>query len=371
MIPNAISKDRLPALDLLRFFAAVGVLAYHYVSSYLPYESLGPLLQAATLITRYGYLGVELFFMISGFVILWSAQGRTPTAFVVSRISRLYPTFWVAMLLTSAFLLLVPPHVPQMAAQEMDLRRLLANATMVPGMLNAERIDEVYWTLELEIRFYYLVFVLLMLRQMHNAEGWIYVWLGICCIAVFYTVPWSFGFLSLMPYGPFFIAGSLLYIIYSSGWSKVRGGALFITLTLCVILSLEVRAGFITPDAISAWVVTLTVVGFFAAFLILIRFPRLIRESRLTYRLGALTYPLYLTHAAIGGMMIKYMGLRIGGSAALLVTIIIAFVIAQALVILVDEPARKPMARACNKAIAPFVAIISSLRSRKEKGPVP
>ncbi len=365
MIPNAVSKDRLPALDLLRFFAAVGVLAYHYLSSYLPFESLGSLLQSATLITRYGYLGVELFFMISGFVILWSAQGRTPTAFVVSRISRLYPTFWVAMLLTSAFLLLVTPHLPGMAIPEIDLKRLLANATMLPGMLNAERIDGVYWTLELEIRFYFLVFVLLMLRQMRNAEWWIYAWLVICCIAALYIVPWLIGFLSLMPYGPFFIAGSLLYIIYSSGWSKVRGGALLITLTLCVILSLEVRSSFITPDVISAWVVPLTVVGFFAAFLILIRFPRVIRQSRLTYRLGALTYPLYLTHAAIGGLVLKYMVPRIGVCAALLVATITAFVIAQALVVLVDEPARKPMARACNRAIAPFVAAVSSLGARK------
>jgi peptidoglycan/LPS O-acetylase OafA/YrhL len=206
---------------------------------------------------------------------------------------------------------------------------------------------------------------------MPNAEGWLYAWLGICSIAAFYTVPWPISFLSVMPYGPFFIAGSLLYIIYSSGWSKVRGGALFVTLTLCVILSLEVRSGFINPDAISAWVVPLTVAGFFAAFLILIRFPKLIRTSRLTYRLGALTYPLYLTHAAIGSMMLKYMVPRIGVSAALLVTTIIAFVIAQALVVLVDEPARKPMAHACNRAIASFLTVVSSLRSRKEKGPVP
>jgi len=51
----------------------------------------------------HGYLGVNLFFMISGFVILWTARDRTPSGFVLSRITRLYPEFWIGVRLRSPF----------------------------------------------------------------------------------------------------------------------------------------------------------------------------------------------------------------------------------------------------------------------------
>ena len=47
-------------------------------------------------VTKYGYLGVNLFLLISGFVILVSSDGKSPRQFVISRIVRLYPTYWVA-----------------------------------------------------------------------------------------------------------------------------------------------------------------------------------------------------------------------------------------------------------------------------------
>jgi len=77
------SKARLYELDLLRFIAAISVLLYHYTfmgyaensiqgdyTSPIEYPMLAPF-------SQYTYLGVNLFFMISGFVILLSAHGMT------------------------------------------------------------------------------------------------------------------------------------------------------------------------------------------------------------------------------------------------------------------------------------------------------
>ena len=66
-------QQRVNEIDLLRFIAALAVVFFHYAFrgyaaddlSILPYPLLAPL-------AKYGYLGVELFFMISGFVILTS-----------------------------------------------------------------------------------------------------------------------------------------------------------------------------------------------------------------------------------------------------------------------------------------------------------
>ena len=90
-----MSKTRVNEIDLLRFFAALAVAFYHYAFrgyaannlSIMPYPLLEP-------IAKYGFLGVELFFMISGFVILMTAASGSLKGFIVSRIVRLYPAVW-------------------------------------------------------------------------------------------------------------------------------------------------------------------------------------------------------------------------------------------------------------------------------------
>lgn len=91
--------ERVGILDGMRFCAAMVVLLFHFafrswtsadIPTVVNYGLLGD-------ISKYGYLGVDLFFMISGFVILMSAEGRTATAFVRSRAIRLYPAYWFSV----------------------------------------------------------------------------------------------------------------------------------------------------------------------------------------------------------------------------------------------------------------------------------
>ena len=73
------SESRVPSLDLLRLAAVAAVILYHYgfwgpTSNGVPQVAL-PYLAA---FAQYGFLGVPVFFTISGFVIAYSAEGRTP-----------------------------------------------------------------------------------------------------------------------------------------------------------------------------------------------------------------------------------------------------------------------------------------------------
>ncbi len=103
-----VARSRVSELDLLRFFAAFSVLLYHYTfrgyaagdMSIMPYPLLAP-------ISKYGYLGVDLFFLISGFVILMSASSGSLKRFAISRIVRLYPAFWVCCTVTFIAIILL------------------------------------------------------------------------------------------------------------------------------------------------------------------------------------------------------------------------------------------------------------------------
>ena len=86
--------DRITTLDLLRLVAALAVVGFHYFFRGAAADGyLNVAYPSVATVAIYGYLGVNLFFLISGFVIAWSAEGRSWQAFAVARFARLYPGF--------------------------------------------------------------------------------------------------------------------------------------------------------------------------------------------------------------------------------------------------------------------------------------
>jgi peptidoglycan/LPS O-acetylase OafA/YrhL len=87
-----------PELNALRGFAAFAVMLFHYTSRYgqlYGYNDLLPFHMS------WGQYGVQLFFLISGFVIFMTlGRTRQPINFVVGRFSRLYPTYWAGVIAT-------------------------------------------------------------------------------------------------------------------------------------------------------------------------------------------------------------------------------------------------------------------------------
>lgn len=93
-------SGRLFELDLLRAISAMMVLMLHYLGSGSIERSRLQLLTGSVLgfpdlamPTRFGLLGVDYFFIISGVVIAWIAQGATLRSFAISRSARIVPTF--------------------------------------------------------------------------------------------------------------------------------------------------------------------------------------------------------------------------------------------------------------------------------------
>ena len=130
-------------LDLLRFIAALGVVNFHYFFGLTDKLSW----------YRYGNLGVELFFIISGFVISQSAATASTRNFILGRFIRLYPLFWIACTITYLVTLLMPNGTPVHFAE------YLISMTMLGDKLSSALgygglVDPSYWTLAVELMFY-------------------------------------------------------------------------------------------------------------------------------------------------------------------------------------------------------------------------
>ncbi|MEL7088997.1 MAG: acyltransferase family protein [Planctomycetota bacterium] len=87
--------SRIQLLDYGRFGAAIAVVGYHWFFNGIHNGKIDSLeLQPwAVESVKYGYLGVEFFFMISGYVIFFSAKNRSAAQFATLRATRLYPAF--------------------------------------------------------------------------------------------------------------------------------------------------------------------------------------------------------------------------------------------------------------------------------------
>lgn len=277
-----MNKDkRVPELDLLRFLAALSVVIYHFG------RDLG------TRATEFGFLGVQLFFMISGFVILWTAMGKSAPEFVISRISRLYPTFWVCVSLTTATLVLLHDYV--------GLPTFLANLTMIPGPLRFPKLDDVYWTLVIEIKFYGVILGLILARQLSHIRRWLAGWLLISVLAEFYPRLHFFGFDHFSVY---FIAGCYLYLIRTQrSWLDLL--PLSVAAIVSVHNAIDMQFSFTYDPFASPWVGGIVLLEYAVFFSIAWRLWALPVRSIWGW-LGAMTYPLYLVHSGV----VENLGLR-------------------------------------------------------------
>jgi peptidoglycan/LPS O-acetylase OafA/YrhL len=207
----------------MRFLAAFSVLVYHYFSCYHPKLAVPEgFLAAASWATRYGYLGVNAFFMISGFVILWSAMQRGPIDFLIGRISRLYPCFWFSVLLTAGVVYLFGAYAATGIPVQVSPASVAANLTMIPSYLGFGYIDDVYWTLEVELRFYALVFLMLLFRLQNRVDSLLNLWLAILALGSFFDLPGLVGFVMIDGWGQYFVAGCLFFLGHKFGWTMGR-----------------------------------------------------------------------------------------------------------------------------------------------------
>ncbi|QCK16493.1 acyltransferase family protein [Mangrovivirga cuniculi] len=293
---------RLEILDYSRFFAAIFVLLFHYTFNGITNGKIQSISHIPWLIdfTKYGYLGVELFFMISGFVIYISSKEKSPISFSINRATRLYPTYWFAVLLTSFFAFFLGGEL-----MSVTVTQILSNLTMLQSFLEIEHIDGVYWTLIFEIKFYFAFFILLLLGLQKFLKYIFICWPLLFCTALFFGKE---SIIYLGEYYYFFCAGALFGIIKENNkeWSAIL--SLIITYFFCIYFSISksMELSQIKETFYSQLITGTIISSFFILFII--QNLNKVQNLKLPYSktAGGLTYSLYLIHAHIGYMLINY-----------------------------------------------------------------
>lgn len=344
------SPIRFYEIDLLRFLAAMSVVVYHYTYrgyaegnySPIPFLALGHF-------TRYGYLGVELFFIISGYVVLLSAQGKTVRQFFLSRITRLYPAFWVACSLT--FLVkriwgVTTSDIGMSSLLHVTFGQYVYNMTMLQEFFNIFNLDSACWSLTIEITFYFLISLLIGYKLMDHIDWFILFWLVFAVLPDRFHAGSAFDTLLFPKYAPYFSAGMLFYLLQSPVGRTVKRWVLLLVSYLLAIKACKAQtlelAGFYHDDF--SWKITSIFVTLFFVVVFLVSF-RKINLSRFTGLawLGALTYPLYLIHSDIAFILFHRIGGNINKYLLVIGTIILMLLIASIIHIFVEKRFSKPM----------------------------
>ncbi|MGE9782807.1 acyltransferase family protein [Janibacter sp. G368] len=299
-------SKRLDVLDYLRFLAAAVVLAFHYTFNGINNGKIASIddYWPIAAVTRYGYLGVELFFLISGFVIFNSARNKTARQFAVGRAVRLYPAFWVAVLLTA----LVTVVAGDASGLSVDLQQVLVNLTMMPSALGIAPVDGVYWTLLVELKFYALVFLLILARQGARL-GRLVPWWALGMLAIAVLAPDLSDLPYLGGYFPLFASGALIAETRTSGPSSLRVAGLLASATTASLYASQSVQGMEAAKGVAYSQVAVVALVLLFHLALLSMCWRRAASVRLPWALtfGALTYPLYLIHAHVGYMLLSHL----------------------------------------------------------------
>lgn len=286
-------SKRCRELDSVRGICALMVLLYHYTMRY-------PALygdDAAPFHVAYGFFGVEVFFGVSGFVILMTLEScRTAGDFVFARFLRLYPAYWVAVVATFVVMILLP-----LPAYTVTGPQALVNLTMLQEFVGIPHVSGVYWSLEVELVFYAWMLVAFRLGWTRNAHRLLVMWLLVAItayatsLAFARSVPVLANRVLILQHSAFFAIGAAAYVDFPRGR---------VSPATWLVYALAPVTAWISQDTQAACVALLMEVLF---TLLIWRRAKFLDTGPFVF-LGTISYPLYLLHQNIGYVLIDLPG---------------------------------------------------------------
>lgn len=309
--------NRILELEALRGIAAFCVMCFHYTSFFRKDFNYN---FSSSFDFKYGHYGVQLFFMISGFVIYMTLQNiKTTNEFFFKRFLRLYPTYWICLIITLLFISILPS-----SNFTVLLADKILNFLMFQGLFNIRNVDGSYWSLIPELFFYLMIIFLWKFKFLKNIYTVSIVWIFLMFLAL--LKPSMIDVFLNLKFGMFFLIGIMFFKLKSDLKDKRPHLIIFLSLITTYIISNSLELLLFTT-------------GFVILFYFLIHNKLLFLNTPTLLFLGKISYPFYLLHQTIGYLLInKFIKLGILDYLSILLVIILIILLSWLVYYYLEQP---------------------------------
>ena len=273
-------KENIKIIQFLRGFAALGVVLFHYSTGALP--TIKPDYLSGILF--YGQYGVQVFFVISGFVIPYSMyksgyQLKDYFKNILRRCVRICPPSYISFLflfmIYYAAIIINHKPIDGMIWPGINFASIIGNLTYIVPYLKTDWFNPVFWTLAIEFQFYLLIGLMLPLLNPKNNLLTILIFIASLLL-------WKIELIWFFRYSSYFILGILLFLRKE----KLTPPLLFYGLSIMTLLF----SFFQNNNAEFG----------FSVFAFLAILFNMNIDFKFTNHLGKISYSLYIVHLPIG-----------------------------------------------------------------------
>ncbi len=294
---------KLNSIQFLRGIAALGVVLFHSMAIESKYSGGDFLLPS---FFKIGQFGVDLFFVISGFIMITITQMREKKEnnrfeFLYKRFSRIYPTYWFYFFITYAVFLYNPLWVNASQGNQFNFfdSFFLLPSTILPLVM-------VGWSLTFEI-YFYLIFSLFIKFKKSLLVFSLFSWISILILYALYgenTILNPTIKLILHPYAIEFILGAFAAIFLSKKIiQKVSLSLSMISIVLATTAFLFLYFNFSPYTKLIQSLICGILFSIIIISLVNIENKKEIRIPKFFIWLGDVSYTLYLSHILVLGVI--------------------------------------------------------------------
>ena len=320
-----VSKNNnIPILDSLRAFAALSVCLFHFVCTTTGYINTEWILNAFSI----GKYGVQLFFVISGFVIPWAMFNAGFTfshffKFLLKRLARLEPPYIFSIVIALTILFLREKLLgSQNNHMEVSYKQIILHfGYLIPFFEGYKWLNQVYWTLAIEFQYYFFIAILFIPLTRANLFYRIIIYSAIIALSFI-------GNDKFLPYWlPIFLLGVILFLYKS----KLIIQKEFYSVTALILIFCIYKYPFVS-------VLYAMIPIFFVLY-----FSDL-KIKGLNF-LGKMSYSIYLIHPLIGASFINILSHSvnsfIGKIFVILGGILITLISSYLMYLIIEKPSKK------------------------------
>lgn len=288
------NRNRLHHIESIRAFAALSVALYHFTNAYNEDKFLISNEGIRSFFTL-GAQGVEVFYVISGFIIPYALYHSTYKfknyfPYLFKRLSRLLPPYYVTIGLIVLTGYILHTYV-WLDGYNIEWRNLFANAVFGVDFINSSDtllnhfpdnrwINPIFETLKVEVQFY--VFIGLLFPLFQKKELWLLMAALLFLLIGVFTIPDNTVFI----HAPYFFLGIAAFYVREKGWNVIY----IVTIALCLFSLLFF---YVWQDFFAGII----------AFSLILWLPSNFRFLRLT---GKISYSYYLIHGLAGGQLLYF-----------------------------------------------------------------